>query len=177
MVYIHIWRLYDYVDKFIIVTSNITHSGHLKNISFRPFEEEIKRYMDKINIVYFNNICNRKEYPKDNNKWCIEKSQRDYAKYFIEENFNPTGKDLLIVVDIDEILTREGIKYIKKNPPFKFNFIKGSYYFPYYYHKIGDWNKGHSIRHNKNMKTLSKYRSKRMNKKKYINIRIIRKSH
>ena len=41
-------------------------------------------------------------------------SQRDYAKNYIEENYNPTEKDLLIVVDIDEILTREGIEYIKK---------------------------------------------------------------
>ena len=168
MAYIHIWRLYDYVDKFIFVTSNITHSGNLKNISFKPFEEEINFYKDKVNIVYFNNICNRREYPNDNNNWCIEKSQRDYAKYFIEENFNPTEKDLLIVVDVDEILTKEGIKYIKKNPPFNFYYIKGSYYFPYYYHKITDWNAGYVIRYNKNMKTLSKYRLTRINKKKIL---------
>ena len=159
MIYIHIWRLYDYIDKFIVVTSNISHSGQPKNISLKPFEQNIKHFLDKVDIVNFNNICNRKEYPEDDDLWCIEKSQRDYAKTFIEEYYNPTEKDLLIVVDMDEILTKEGIKYIKKNPPYNFKFIQGAYYFPYYYHKIHDWNKGYIVRYNKRMKSLSKYRS------------------
>jgi hypothetical protein len=32
MAYLHILRLYDNIDKFIIVTSNITHSGLSKVI-------------------------------------------------------------------------------------------------------------------------------------------------
>ena len=163
MAYIHIWRLYDFVDKFIIVTSNITHSGLPKIISFEPFEQNMSQYMNKIDIVYFNNICNRNEYPNADSIWCIEKSQRDYAKTFIEKHYSPTEKDLLIVVDIDEILTREGIEYIRKNPPYNFKFIKGSYYFPYYYHKIVDWNAGYIVRYNKRMKSLSKYRFTEIN--------------
>jgi beta-1,4-mannosyl-glycoprotein beta-1,4-N-acetylglucosaminyltransferase len=156
--YIHIWRLYNYIDKFIIVISNITHSNLSKNISFRPFEENIQPYIKKIDIINFNNICNRKEYPSDSRVWCLEKSQRDYAKTFIEENYNPTENDLIIIVDLDEILTREGIKYIKKNPPENYYFIKGSLYFPYYYHKVQDWDIGCVIRYKKNMTTFNKYR-------------------
>ena len=37
--YIHLWRLYDYIYKFIIVVSNMTFSGFPKNISFEPFEK------------------------------------------------------------------------------------------------------------------------------------------
>ena len=158
--YIHIWRLYDYVDKFIIIISNTTMSGLPKNFSFAPFEENIKPYMNKIDIVYFNNICNKKEYRFDNEVWCFEKSQRDYAKTFIEEHYNPTENDLFVVVDIDEILTREGIKYVKQNPPKDFYHIKGSIYFPYYYHKVGEWNSGFIVRYKKTMKTLSYYRLK-----------------
>ena len=33
--------------------------------------------------------------------------------------------NLLIVADLDEILTREGIQYIKQHPPNNFYFIKG----------------------------------------------------
>ena len=36
--------------------------------------------MDKIDIVYFNNVYNRKEYPQRRSIWCIEMSQRDYKK-------------------------------------------------------------------------------------------------
>jgi hypothetical protein len=158
MAYIQIWRLYNYIDKFIIVISNITHSGHKKNISFNIFEKDIEPFKNKIDIVNFNNICNKKEYPHSDSNWCLEKSQRDYAKIFIEENYNPTEKDLLIVADIDEILTREGIQYIKLHPPKNFYFIKGSVYFPYYYHRLGDWDRSFVVRYNKKMKTLSKYR-------------------
>jgi hypothetical protein len=136
MAYVHIWRLYDYVDKFIIMISNKTFSNTSKNFSFIPFEEEISPFMNKIDIVNFNNICNRKEYPSIKYIWCFENSQRDYAKNFIEEHYNPTKDDLIIVVDIDEIFTREGIKYVKKNPPKYYYFIKGTMYFPYYYHKV-----------------------------------------
>ena len=159
MAYIHIWRLYNYVDKFIILISNRTFSNKPKNFSFMPFEENIRPYMNKVDIVNFNNICNRKAYPSLNPIWCFEKSQRDYAKNFIEENYNPTEDDLIIVVDIDEIFTREGIQYVKKNPPKKYYSIKGSLYFPYYYHKVDNWNKGCVIRYNKNMATLSNYRA------------------
>ena len=159
MAYIHIWRLYDYVDRFIILIANRTFSGIPKNFSFIPFEENIRPYMNKIDIVNFNNICNKKEYPSRNSLWCFEKSQRDYAKIFIEENYNPTEDDLIVVVDIDEIFTREGIQYVKKNPPKKYYFIKGSMYFPYYYHKVQNWNRGCVVRYSKNMTTLSKIRS------------------
>ena len=72
----------------------------------------MEQYKDKIDIVYFNNVCNRDLYSGDYLNWCIEKSQRDYTKIYIESKYNPTEKDLLIVVDMDEILTREGIQYI-----------------------------------------------------------------
>ena len=65
----------------------------------------------------------------------LESSQRDYAKTYIDENYSPTNKDLLIVADLDKILTREGIQCIKKHPPNNFYFIKGSMHFPYYYHR------------------------------------------
>ena len=168
MAYIHLWRLYDYIDRFVIITSNITYTGLPKNITFKPFEQNIEKYMNKVDIVTFDNFCNMKEYPKQNNIWCIENSQRDFAKIFIEEKYHPSETDLLIVVDIDEILTREGIEYIKKNPPKYFYFIKGSMYFPYYYHRLEDWDKGVVVRYNKNMKTLSHYRYMRMTKPKIL---------
>ena len=157
--YIHVWRLYDYVDKFIFLVSNKTFSGLPKNVSFSPYEDNIMQYKDKIDIVYFNNICNKAEYPLENSAWCFEKSQRDYAKNYIEDNYNPTENDLIVVVDVDEILTREGVEYIKKYPPKNFYFLKGSMYFPYYYHKVENCDRSCVIRYNKNLKTLSKLRA------------------
>ena len=158
MAYIHIWRLYNFVDRFIIIVSNLTHSLKPKNISLKLFENELKTYMNKVDIVNFDNICNTQLYASDKLNWCIEKSQRDYAVPYIESKYNPTENDLIISVDIDEILTREGIKYIKKNPPKNYKFIQGALYFPYYYHRIEDWNRGLVLRYNKNNRALSYFR-------------------
>ena len=166
MAYIHLWRLYDYVDRFIIIVSNITHSGSPKNNTFKEFEQTIRPYMNKVDIVNFNNVYNKKQYPSSDPIWCIEMSQRDYAKTFIEEKYSPTEYDILIVVDLDEILTREGIEYIKKNPPKTLYFIKGAMYFPYFYHKVENWDRSFVVRYNKKMKTLSEYRV--MGKKKKV---------
>ena len=122
ILYTLIWRLYDYVDKFIIVISYLTYSG-MPNFTLKLFEESIKQYNVKIDFVNYDNICNKKEYPNDDENWCREKCQRDYAQYYIESKYNPTEKDLLIVVDLDEIVTKEGIQYIKNNPPKEFKHI------------------------------------------------------
>ena len=44
----------------MFVTSIITFSGLSKNISFKGFGKNINPYMDKINIVYFNNAYNKR---------------------------------------------------------------------------------------------------------------------
>ena len=158
MAYIQVWRLYDYVYKFIFSVSNLTFSGLPKNISLSPFEKELKPYIDKIDFAYFNNICDRSLYPSDNMVWCLEKSQRNYAKTYIEQKYNLNENDLIIAVDSDEILTREGIQYIKDHPPKDFYFIKGNLYFPNYYHKIDDWNRSSVSRYNKLMQPLNDFR-------------------
>ena len=67
--YIHIWRLYDYVDKFIIVASNLTYSLKPKKVTFELYKEKLKPYMDKVDLVNYDNVCNRKLYPHDNLIW------------------------------------------------------------------------------------------------------------
>ena len=44
----------------------MTHSGLPKNITFEPFEENINLYKDKIDIIYYDNVYNKKEYPSYN---------------------------------------------------------------------------------------------------------------
>ena len=157
MLYIQVWRLYNYVDKFIFTVSNGTYSGLPKNFSLYPFEKELQPYMDKIEFIHFDNICDRNLYPYDEIVWCTEQSQRDYPKYYLEQNYNLNENDLIIFVDIDEILTREGIEYILDHPPINYYFIKGSLYFPYYYHKVGDWDRGIVSRYKKPMIPLNFY--------------------
>ena len=43
-------------DKFIIVTSNITQSDLYKNITFKPFVQDLQPNLGKVDIVNFTNI-------------------------------------------------------------------------------------------------------------------------
>ena len=115
--------------------------------------------MDKIDIVYFNNICVQKRYYNYKLRWCFEMSQRDFAQYYIKKKYNTTQNYLFIITDLDELLTREGIKYIIKNPLKDYYFLKDDVYFPNDFVRHEKWNRGLVKRYNKSMATLSKLRS------------------
>ena len=164
MAYIRMWRLYDYVDRFIILVSPITHSGIKKNVSFYPFEREIEQYMDKVDIVVVpTDVCTKDLLKENTHSWCNEIGQRDYAVHYIEEYFMPTTNDLIIIADADEIITRDAVKYIKKNPPETFYHLNGPLYFPYYFHKVENWMFSAVARYSPNMKTLTYIRYNNLN--------------
>ena len=152
MAYIRIWRLYDYVDYFIIVVSNYTHTGMQKIISFRPFTKDLEKYQSKIRIVYVDGVlCDNVTYPHEDYPWCVEKTQRDYAVKYIEQNFQPTEDDLILISDADEIWTRKSIKFISEHPPKFYYFVRGNVYFPYYFHYQEKWDVGIVCRYIPNM--------------------------
>ena len=151
MAYIRMWRLYNYVDYFLITVSNNTFSGLSKNISFFPFDEDIKQFRDKMIIITVpSNYC-KKNYMSMGRAWCIEKSQRDYSLEYYKTHMNPTENDILLVSDCDEIFTRDAIRFISEHPPISYYYVKGSMYFPYYFHYQQSWDLGFAIRYRKNM--------------------------
>jgi beta-1,4-mannosyl-glycoprotein beta-1,4-N-acetylglucosaminyltransferase len=159
MAYTRIWRLYDYVDAFIICVSNISHSGQPKFFTFKPFTQDIKKYDDKIHVVYVpSNYC----IPGNDGNgyaWCIETSQRDYAIEYIEQNFRPTTNDIMLVSDVDEIFTRDAVKFIAEHPPLEFYFVPGVTYFPYYFHFVENWSFSLAVRYSKHRRQLSRIRN------------------
>lgn len=162
--YIRIWRLYDYVDYFVIIIAELTFSGQHHNITFHPFEKEIEPYKDKILIFKFpKKICYRHEYRKYDSIWCREKSQRDYGLIMLQEQFNLTTNDIFLVSDCDEIFTREALRYIIKNPPQTLYYVRGVMYFPYYFHVVEEWNWAFVYRYDPNNHHLSKMRKSSRN--------------
>ena len=154
--YVRIWRYAPYVDYFIIIYCNQTHSGQPKPITFEPFTKEIEKYKDKIRIVQYTPGTLKHKYTKDK-AWQLEKSQRDYAIPYLEQNFNMTSNDIITVSDCDEILTRRALRYIIAHPPETYYVAPGKTYFPYYFHYIGEWNISYVIRYKPKIR-LSRYR-------------------
>ena len=154
MLYITLWRMFEYVDYFLIMYSNISFSGKSKEVFFTPFEPEIKLYQDKIiyiNIDHF--MCNHDKYPRDGPPFCFEKTMRQYFIQYIEENFQPNGNDLIYISDIDEIITRPGIHYIREHPPDTYYVIHAAMYHLFYFHESvkANWYRNFVLRYSKNM--------------------------
>ena len=70
----------------------MTFSGFPKNISFEPFEKNIKTNKDKIDIVYYDNVCNKEEFPSLDPILCREASQRDTVLKYLEKHYNLNKK-------------------------------------------------------------------------------------
>ena len=164
ILYVKLWRLYNYIDHFIILVSNETFTGRAANVSFAPLEKEIARYKDKIEIVNIPaNYCEKFRYGSEN-AWCRERSRRDYALKILEEKYKINENDTILVSDVDEILTREGALHLRRNPPETAYVLKGTMYFPYYFHKVSNWNPCGAVRYSKNMRPLTSYRDNRNSK-------------
>ena len=159
MLYVKLWRLYNYIDHFIILVSNETFTGKATNVSFAPFEKEIAQYMDRVDIVNIPaNYCETSMY-NSGGAWCREKSRRNYALKILEEKYKINENDIILVTDVDEVLTREGALHLRKNPPEKSYILKGTMYFPYYFHKVQDWSFVGVVRYSKNLQSLEAYRN------------------
>jgi len=102
------------VDKFIIVESNITHSGKAKRLNFLDNAERYSKYLHK--IFYYPSFFNKDDYDftidpnnlasRDTGHWKVENLQRNHIQNAL--NFFDEQDDVLIS-DLDEIPTKHGI--------------------------------------------------------------------
>jgi len=86
--------LQDYVDKFLIMESSTTHSGHSKELLCESILRKHNLLSDKIKIINVPLPLLEEE----SNNWVRERGQRDYASNFIEND------DIVFASDCDEIL-------------------------------------------------------------------------
>lgn len=97
--------MWEYVDRFIIVESRKTFTNQDKELYFEGNKDSFAKYMDKIEHVVID------EFPIDcKGAWDCEHYQRD-AIYRGVKNANPG--DILIVSDLDEIVSPYGVGQIR----------------------------------------------------------------
>jgi beta-1,4-mannosyl-glycoprotein beta-1,4-N-acetylglucosaminyltransferase len=139
--------LYDVVDRFVIVESNITHSGLVKPFNFQNNAERYKKYSDK--IIYCPLEISDREYNFDldpkkleartSAQWLVENRQRDYIAEALK-NFNPY--DIAIISDVDEIPNKQAIKSITKllNPQCTaISFVQDMFYYNFNQKQVNPW--------------------------------------
>ncbi len=115
--------LWDYVDYFVIVEANFTHSGKDKNFLFDA--ERFQKYASKIRYL---KMTSKPDGWKSS--WDLENSQRNYL---INGLFDAQDDDWIMVSDIDEIPNPS--KFMTFSP----KFIRGDFeqmYLSYYFNNL-----------------------------------------
>lgn len=95
-----------FVDKFIIVESRKTFTNEDKELFFDKFKERFDEYLDKIIYIVVDDFPVSLE-----SAWDREHYQRAMITDGIK---NAEDDDILIVTDVDEIISPYGLKQIKK---------------------------------------------------------------
>ncbi len=122
--------LYDYVDKFIIVEGNKTHSGKDKELILEKNLKRYEKFTDKIMYIKVEDFPELDSNATDScgNNWLYENFQRDAIMRGLTEC---KPEDIVIISDLDEIPKPECIKKYKSgicsfvllNMYYKFNCI------------------------------------------------------
>jgi beta-1,4-mannosyl-glycoprotein beta-1,4-N-acetylglucosaminyltransferase len=85
-----------YVDKFVLVESEVTHSGHSKVLYFEQNKARFSKWIPKIEHV----IIKREHMPADDDPWVREKFQRECILQGLE---GVDGNATVMISDVDEI--------------------------------------------------------------------------
>lgn len=109
-----------YVDYFVVIEGNKTHSGEIKKKNFN-----IKKFLKfKKKIIYF--FIN--DFPFSKDRWVLENFQRNYIKKVLENNIIE-DHDYIIISDADEIPNLEKIKEIRLNQEDIYAFEQKTFYY------------------------------------------------
>jgi beta-1,4-mannosyl-glycoprotein beta-1,4-N-acetylglucosaminyltransferase len=118
--------LNDVVDKFVLVESNITHSGQTKPLYFDINKEKFKPYLDKIIHIVVDDMDRLK------GDWTREKYQRNSIMNGLKDVAK--DEDIILISDIDEI---PNPKLISKNIEDKiYGFKQRMFYFYLNYEQL-----------------------------------------
>ena len=119
LVELRIKYLNDLVDCFVVVEADVTHQGKKKEWNFEPLlKSNLKNFSQKIHYhklkIDMNEADSERgwiyEKVKGGRSWKIENMQRNYIKEACKDF---AAKDIIIMSDLDEIPSREKIKFIK----------------------------------------------------------------
>lgn len=106
----------DFVDKFVIIEADQTHSGYKKPLFFQENLNRFEKFKEKIiycpitfpiDLSYLNAI------PVNNIDWKRENYQREHIKNILSST-QATNNDIVISSDLDEIINKEVFNRAKK---------------------------------------------------------------
>lgn len=108
------------VDYFVIVESNISHSGEYKSLTYLENKDRFSKFKDK--IIYYPYIFNNEDnldfskkpdkFDYNSSHWFLEKNQRNHILTAVK-GFDDSA--YIIISDLDEIPSTAAIKFASEN--------------------------------------------------------------
>lgn len=97
-----------YVDRFVLVESEVTHAGGPKPLFFEQNKDRYTKWLPKIKHI----VLTAEEAPKDENPWSREKYQRNLIMKGLEDLQDDT---FVMVSDVDEIPNMPKVTFVFKS--------------------------------------------------------------
>lgn len=128
--------LYNFVDKFVIVEGNKTHTGKDKEFVFEQNKNRFTEFLDKIIYIKVDDfpVLENSQSDKYGNQWLYENFQRDAIMRGLKDC---SPNDIVIISDCDEIPNPTAIKKYKSGIcslrlwTFYYHFNTLNKYYPY----------------------------------------------
>jgi hypothetical protein len=148
MLYLHLLTLADSIDQFVIGHSNLTFTNQPTSpMSLSPFDKEISAFSNQILFIFIP-LANL---PLSHSKWRDElawKREATARNFLLEgvKQLNPQPDDLILLCDVDEIVTAAAIELVRHQPPAHYYNLFGVLYHYSYRWVVGDWERPLIIR-------------------------------
>ena len=125
-------EMYENVDHFVLVEANRTFQGEEKSLIYLENKSRFLRFNDKIIHVIVDDM------PISDNPWDLEHFQRNAIRRVFDRL---TPNDVVIITDVDEIISRQTLKILRKlDGYFQLNMPMYQYYFNFR-ESINGWDK------------------------------------
>jgi hypothetical protein len=149
MLYLHLLTLSGYVDKFVIAYSNESFSTLAPSpISFSPFEPEILSFSGSIVFVHvdFGALPLSESRYRNATAWRREATARNRLLTGVE-SLSPAPRDLILLCDVDEIVTRDAALLVRRRPPVHYYNLRGLLFHGSFRWRVGSWERPLVIRY------------------------------
>jgi hypothetical protein len=148
------------VDKFVIGWSNESFStAETSPLSFAPFEHEILSFSRTMMLFYIDikSLPEARSMYRNETAWKREAAARNYLIEGVNM-MHPTPNDLILLCDVDEIVSRQSIGLIRSCPPAHYYNLWGSLYHYSFRWRVTDWKRPLVIRYGAIQAPLDNYK-------------------
>jgi hypothetical protein len=149
MLYLHLLTLEKSVDYFVIGYSNHSFTSQVYSpMTFDPFEEEIHSFSDQIVLVFVDfNVTPLAQSKWDNGTaWRREATARNHLIEGVKR-LKPEADDLVLLCDVDELVTRNAILLVRRRPPVHYYNLQGLLFHYSFRWQVGEWERPVVIRY------------------------------